>query len=76
MCRYSLLNKAHTWTFQSLSDIKNSAPLPVLEFHSDNGSEFINNTTEIWCEKKKLPFTRSRDRKKNDNCFVEQKNGA
>ncbi|MDR1363888.1 MAG: hypothetical protein LBJ35_07585 [Spirochaetaceae bacterium] len=24
----------------------------------------------------RLPFTRSRDQKKNDNCFVEQKNGA
>jgi hypothetical protein len=33
MCLYSLLNKAHTGTFQSLSDIRNSVPLPVLEFH-------------------------------------------
>jgi hypothetical protein len=76
ICLYSLLNKAHTWTFHSLTDIKASVPLPVLEFHSDNGAEFINNATEIWCEKESLPFTRSRDRKKNDNCFVEQKNGA
>jgi transposase InsO family protein len=47
-----------------------------LEFHSDNGSEFINNATEIWCKNESLPFTRSRDHKKNDNGFVEQKNGA
>jgi hypothetical protein len=40
-----------------------------LEFHSDNGSEFINNATEIWCENENLPFTRSRDHKKNDNCL-------
>jgi hypothetical protein len=76
ICLYSLLNKAHTRTFQSLTDIKASVPLPVLEFHSDNGSEFINSAAELWCEQENLPFTRSRDRKKNDNCFVEQKNGA
>jgi hypothetical protein len=72
----SLLNNAHRWTFQALSNIKSSVLLPVLEFHSDNGSEFINNATEIWCKDNNIPFTRSRDHKKNDNCFVEQKNGA
>jgi transposase InsO family protein len=72
----SLLNNAHKWTFEALSRIKTSALLPVLEFHSDNGSEFINNATEIWCKDNGIPFTRSRDHKKNDNCFVEQKNGA
>jgi hypothetical protein len=76
ICLYSLLNKAHKWTFQSLTDIKASVPLPVLEFHSGNGSEFISNATEIRCGKEKLPFTRSRDHKKNDNCFAGQKNGA
>jgi hypothetical protein len=35
-----------------------------------------NNATEIWCTKEHLPFTRSRDHKKNDNCFGEQKNGT
>jgi hypothetical protein len=72
----SLLNNAQRWTFQALSDIKSAVPLPVLEFHSDNGSEVINNATEAWCTSQGLKFTRSRDRKKNDNCFVEQKNGA
>jgi transposase InsO family protein len=72
----SLLNSAHKWTFEALSDINTSVPLPVLEFHSDNGSEFINYATEAWCKKENLPFTRSRDHKKNDNCFIEQKNGA
>ena len=72
----SLLNNAHKWAFEALSNIKSSAPLPVLEFHSDNGSEFINNATELWCKQNRVSFTRSRDHKKNDNCFVEQKNGA
>jgi transposase InsO family protein len=73
---HSLLNNAHKWTFEALTHIKTSALLPVLEFHSDNGSEFINNATELWCSTNGVPFTRSRDHKKNDNCFVEQKNGA
>jgi hypothetical protein len=72
----SLLNNAHSWVFKALSDIRTAVPLPILEFYSDNGSEFINNATEIWCKNENVPFTRSRDRKKNDNCFVEQKNGA
>jgi transposase InsO family protein len=72
----SLLNNAQKWTFEALVHIKNNALLPVLEFHSDNGSEFINNATELWCKDNGIPFTRSRDHKKNDNCFVEQKNGA
>ena len=72
----SLLNNAHKWTFEALADIKSAVPLPIGEFHSDNGSEFINHATETWCNNESLPFTRSRDHKKNDNCFVEQKNGA
>jgi hypothetical protein len=52
-----------------------------LEFHRqrscrDSDAEFINHAAEIWRENERPPFTRSRDHKKNDNCFVEQKNGA
>ena len=71
-----MLNNAQRWTFQALSAIKNTTPLPVSEFHPDNGSEFINNHTEAWCARNGIRFTRSRSNKKNDNCFVEQKNGA
>jgi hypothetical protein len=28
----------------------------------------------MWCQKEKIPFTKSRAHKSNDNCFVEQKN--
>jgi transposase InsO family protein len=73
---HSLLNNAQRWVFEALSRIKSASILPVLEFHSDNGSEFINGATERWCKDTGIPFTRSRDHKKNDNCFVEQKNGA
>jgi hypothetical protein len=32
----ALLNNAHSWTFNALSDIKKNAPFPIREFHSDN----------------------------------------
>jgi hypothetical protein len=78
ICLYSLLNKAHIWTFQALKDIHSGLPFPLREFHSDNGSEFINHVVSDWQRNPScpIPFTRSRDHKKNDNCFVEQKNGA
>jgi hypothetical protein len=72
----SLLNNAQKWTLEALSNIKSSTPIPFIECHSDNGSEFINNATEAWCKREGIVFTRSRSQKKNDNCFVEQKNGA
>ena len=43
---------------------------------SDNGREFKNTQLLQWCEKKHVTFTRSRSYKKNDNCFVEQKNDS
>jgi hypothetical protein len=78
ICLYSLLNKAHRWTFAALKDIYASLPFPLREFHSDNGSEFINQVITDWHRNPAcpIPFTRSRDHQKNDNCFVEQKNGA
>jgi hypothetical protein len=75
---YSLLNKVHRWTFDALRDIHANLPFPLKEFHSDNGGEFINHvvTDQHRNPACPIPFTRSRDHKKNDNCFVEQKNGA
>ena len=76
-----MLNNAQRWAFEALSDINGTTILPVNEFHSDNSSEFINNHTEAWCRNNSIPFTRSHNSKKNDNCLrhicrVEQKNGA
>jgi hypothetical protein len=73
-----LRNKAHYWTFDALKDVYASLPFPLREFHSDNGSESINHVVNDWHRNPAcpIPFTRSGDHKKNDNRFVEQKNGA
>jgi len=73
---YALKNKAFAWVYHALNDACLQLPLPVRVLHSDNGSEFINNALMSWCKKQGITLTRSRGSKKNDNCFVEQKNGA
>ena len=42
----------------------------------DNDSAFTNDVVVPWCRGQKLEVTRSRAYKKNDQAFVEQKNGA
>ncbi len=42
----------------------------------DNDSAFMNDAVVPWCREQKLEVTRSRAYKKNDQAFVEQKNGA
>jgi len=68
------LNKAHKWVFEALLDIKATLPFPLTGIDSDNGSEFINSALLKWCQDERIQFTRSRAYRKNDNCFVEQKN--
>jgi len=73
---YALKNKAFQWVYDALNHACSVLPLPVRILHSDNGGEFINNALMIWCKQKGIALTRSRGGKKNDNCFVEQRNGA
>ncbi|AEF81906.1 integrase domain protein [Leadbettera azotonutricia ZAS-9] len=71
---FALLNKAQKWAFEGLSSLPHILPFPLLGIDSDNDSEFINRTLLSWCDANHITFTRSRPYKKNDNCFVEQKN--
>jgi hypothetical protein len=68
-------NKARKWTFEALMEIKQLLPFDLLGIDSDNGGEFINFHLIEYCEQNGIEFTRSRPYRKNDNCFVEQKNG-
>ncbi len=67
-------NKAQTWVFEALKNLRKNLPFPLLGIDSDNGSEFINKHLAAYCKLEKLSFTRARPYRKNDNCFVEQKN--
>ena len=59
-----------------LKAIFNQFPFPIRGFHSDNGSEFINDTVSGLLGKLLIGQTKSRPRKSNDNGLVESKNGA
>ena len=51
-------------------------PFAIRGFHSDNGSEFINERVAKLLEKLLVEQTKSRPRRSNDNGLVECKNGA
>ena len=51
-------------------------PFRIRGFHSDNGSEFVNQTVARLLNKLLIEQTKSRPRHSNDNGLVETKNGA
>jgi hypothetical protein len=67
-------NKAQARVFEALQKVRKNLPFPLLGLDSDNGSEFINDYLLRYCQQEQITFTRSRPYRKNDNCFVEQKN--
>jgi hypothetical protein len=84
----ALLNNAHRWVKEQIERTRAHLPFPtctrflcpsiktgMLGIDSDNGGEFINHQLFDWCIQNDIKFTRTRPYRKNDNCFVEQKNG-
>lgn len=51
-------------------------PFKVTNFHSDNGSEYINRNVATMLSKLKVSQTKSRSRRTNDNALVEGKNAS
>jgi hypothetical protein len=69
-------NKAQIWVFKALLYICKLLPFPLLGLDSDNGSEFINAHLFAYCKENGIDFTRSRPNRKNDNCFIEERNNS
>jgi len=67
-------NKAQLHVFNGLQKVRKRLPFKLLGIDSDNGSEFINAHLVNYCREQQIVFTRSRPYRKNDNCFVEEKN--
>lgn len=70
----ALPNKAQRWVAEAIDEIREELPFPLLGLDCDNGSEFINKHLFAYCTEREITFTRSRPYRKNDNCYVEQKN--
>jgi len=68
-------NKGMEATKQSLEEIRKSLPFPLLHIHPDCGTEFLNDIVMTWCGEGKIEVSRSRSYHKNDNGYIEQRNG-
>jgi hypothetical protein len=59
----------------ALESLQQRLPFTLRGIDCDNDGAFINRTLVRYCEAARLTFTRSRPYRKNDQAFVEQKNG-
>jgi hypothetical protein len=71
-----LLHRSQHGVIQALQRARSMFPFPLLGIDTDNGSEFINEELLAYCTDQQLTFTRGRVANKNDQCWVEQKNGS
>ena len=59
-----------------LEAILHQYPFRILGFHSDNGSEFLNERVAGMLNKLLIDFTKSRAYRSTDNALIEGKNGS
>ena len=71
-----LLAREQALVVEGLTVLRRQFPMPILGIDTDNDSTFINDTLLAYCQEQKLEFTRSRAYQKNDQAWIEQKNGA
>ena len=72
----AMVAREQTLLTESVSEIRTKLPFPVRGLDVDNDSAFINDTLVSYCRDQKIELTRCRAYKKNDQAWIEQKNGA
>jgi hypothetical protein len=70
----ALIDRTAGATRGGLNRIRQRIPFRIRELHPDNDSGVINHLLMEYCRDCKIALSRSRPLKKNDNCWVEQKN--
>ena len=71
-----LLVREQTLLVAVLKELREHLPFDLLGFDTDNDTVFMNETVRDYCSAEKITFTRCRPYRKNDQAWVEQKNGA
>src|SRR5947209_7846821 len=71
-----LVTREGSLVVEAIKRAQSLFPWLVLGADFDNDSAFMNDVVVPWCREQKIEVTRSRAYKKNDQAFVEQKNGA
>lgn len=59
-----------------LEELLSTFPFKIVNFHSDNGSEYVNQVVAKLLNKLYITMTKSRARHSNDNALAESKNGS
>ena len=72
----SMRHRSQALVIDGLDKIAGDLPFPMLGVDSDNDSAFMTQDVFDYCKAHRLEQTRSRAYKKNDQAWVEQKNGA
>jgi len=67
---------SEAYLIPALNMLIDAFPFRVINFHSDNGSEYVNYRVAQLLEKLRIEFTKSRPRQSNDNALAEGKNAA
>jgi hypothetical protein len=72
----AIWNKSADAVLVQLQELEGQVPFTMKDFHTDNGGEFLNWALHRYLNGRtvKLPWTRSRAYRKNDNAHCEQKN--
>ena len=71
-----VLVREQTLLTEVLGELRKLLPFTLLGFDTDNDSVFMNETVRDYCQSASIEFTRCRPYRKNDQAWVEQKNGA
>jgi hypothetical protein len=71
-----LVNRNGSLVVEAIKRAQSFFPWLLRGVDFDNDSAFMNDVVVPWCRGQKLEVTRSRAYQKNDQAFVEQKNGA
>jgi hypothetical protein len=61
---------------EAITAVEARLPFPLLGLDTDNDSAFMNDTLWDYCQQQTIALTRCRAYRKNDQAWVEQKNGA
>ena len=72
----ALLVRESSLIVDALERLRVTLPFPLRGIDTDNGSEFINDSLITFCADHAIEFTRSRPYQKDDQAWIEQKNGS
>jgi hypothetical protein len=64
----------HVRVGAGIERIRRRLPVPLREWHNDNGAEFVNRGLIAYCRRQGIRLTRGRAYRKNDQAWVELRN--